>query len=196
MVLKVHLLKLAQQEVLTLVSNVGKVLARAVFLFCVCLVVVAHAGDDWQPILPEELKMTAEPLAPGAPAIYLYRQVDRDDKVGHEENYVRIKILTEEGRKQADLEIPFVKDLTKIRGIKARTLRPDGTIADFVGKSTKRRSSSPEGSDFLCKPLAFQMCRSEASSNTGTRKNGMRGSSTIRVGRLAKSCSPNAPHSA
>ena len=155
MVLKVHLLKLAQQEVLTLVSNVGKVLARAVFLFCVCLVAVAHAGDDWQPILPEELKMTAEPLAPGAPAIYLYRQVDRDDKVGHEENYVRIKILTEEGRKQADLEIPFVKDLTKIRGIKARTLRPDGTIADFVGQIYEKTIVKSRGVRLLVQTLSL-----------------------------------------
>ena len=138
-----------------MVSNVGKVLARAVFLFCVCLVAVAHAGDDWQPILPEELKMTAEPLAPGAPAIYLYRQVDRDDKVGHEENYVRIKILTEEGRKQADLEIAFVKDLTKIRGIKARTLHPDGSIADFVGQIYEKMIVKTRGVRLLAQTLSL-----------------------------------------
>ena len=45
--------------------------------------------------------MTSEPLAPGAPAIILYRQVDRDDngRTSHEDDYIRIKILTEEGRK-------------------------------------------------------------------------------------------------
>src|SRR5438105_13184875 len=37
------------------------------------------SGDDWQPISPEELKMTSLPEAPGAPAVILYRQVDRDD---------------------------------------------------------------------------------------------------------------------
>src|SRR5882724_35841 len=37
------------------------------------------AGDEWQPISQEELKMTSVPEAPGAPAVYLYRQVDRDD---------------------------------------------------------------------------------------------------------------------
>jgi hypothetical protein len=37
------------------------------------------AGDDWLPVTPEELKMIGEPKAPGAPAIYLYRQVDRKD---------------------------------------------------------------------------------------------------------------------
>jgi hypothetical protein len=36
-------------------------------------------GDEWQPISQEELKMTSVPEAPGAPAVILYRQVDRND---------------------------------------------------------------------------------------------------------------------
>jgi hypothetical protein len=70
-------------------------------------------GDEWLPISQEELKMTSEPKAPGAPAIILYHQVDRDDsnpKIPHEYNYVRKKIFTEEGRKYADVDIPVVKD--------------------------------------------------------------------------------------
>src|SRR5689334_13396020 len=74
-----------------------------------------NAGDEWQPISQEELKMASVPEAPGAPAVYLYRQVDRDDQESHEYNYVRIKILTEEGRKYADVEIPFLKDSGDIR---------------------------------------------------------------------------------
>jgi hypothetical protein len=89
-----------------------------------------------QPVSPDELKMTSEPLAPGAPAIILYRQVDRDDNVHtpHEDNYYRIKILTEEGRKHADIEIPFFKQNQNIVAVKARTIRPDGSIANFDGK--------------------------------------------------------------
>src|SRR5438034_11306327 len=59
-------------------------------------------GDEWLPVSPQELKVTGEPKAPGAPAIILYRQIDRDDsdaRTPHEYNYVRTKILTEEGRK-------------------------------------------------------------------------------------------------
>jgi len=41
------------------------------------------AGDGWQPISQEELKMISEPRAPGASAIILYRQVDRDDSTLH-----------------------------------------------------------------------------------------------------------------
>ena len=96
----------------------------------------ARAGIGFQPVSQEELKMTSEPLAPGAPAIILYRQVDRYDDihVPHEDNYLRIKILTEEGRKYADVEIPFYKQQEDIVNIHARTIRPDGSTADFGGK--------------------------------------------------------------
>jgi len=102
-------------------------------------VVVLCAGalpvraEDWLPISPEELKMTSEPHAPGAPAILLYRQVDRDDNGPTETNYARIKILREEGRKFADVEIPFYKGTESVRGIQARTIHPDGSIIDFNG---------------------------------------------------------------
>src|SRR5208337_1095037 len=94
------------------------------------------AGVGFQPVSPDELKMTSEPLAPGAPAIILYRQVDQDDNIHtpHEDHYVRIKILTEEGRKYADVEIPFSKENEDIVHVQARTIRPDGSIADFGGK--------------------------------------------------------------
>src|SRR5258708_12403442 len=38
---------------------------------------LVSAGDEWQPISQEELKMTSVPEAPEAPAIYLYRQVTK-----------------------------------------------------------------------------------------------------------------------
>lgn len=90
----------------------------------------------FQPVSPDELKMTSEPLAPGAPAIVLYRQVDKDDNIHtpHEDSYFRIKILTEEGRKHADVEIPFLKEAEDVASIKARTIKPDGSIVDFGGK--------------------------------------------------------------
>jgi len=84
MVPKVHLLSSTPRKVLTLASPIAKFLALISLLAFVCLgSVFASTPEDWQPIVPEELKMTAEPLAPGAPAVYLYRQVDRDDQNGH-----------------------------------------------------------------------------------------------------------------
>jgi hypothetical protein len=107
-------------------------------LFCLTLLLPksALAGAGFQPVNPDELKMTSEPLAPGAPAIILYRQVDRDDNryTPHEDSYLRIKILTEEGRKHGNVEIPFSKAYENITGIHARTIKPDGTIVEFDGK--------------------------------------------------------------
>ena len=115
----------------------------------------ALAVDDWQPVLPEELKMTSEPKAPGAPAIYLYRQVDRNDQTGQENSYLRIKILTEEGRKNADVEIYFYKDLIEVRDIRARTIRPDGSIAEFDGKIYEKTIVKAKEVRFLAKTFTL-----------------------------------------
>lgn len=113
------------------------------------------AGDEWLPITPEELKMTSEPKAPGAPAVILYRQIDRDDSDSREHNYVRTKIFTEEGRKYADVEIPFVKGRENIRNIKARTVRPDGSIADFDGKVYEKEIVKARGFKVLEKTFTL-----------------------------------------
>jgi len=115
------------------------------------------AGDEWQPISQEELKMTSVPEAPGAPAIYLYRQVDRDDSghTPHEYDYARIKILTEEGRKYADVEIPFFKDEGNIHSIKARTIRPDGSIVNFEGKAFDKTIVKAKGLKYLAKTFTL-----------------------------------------
>lgn len=113
------------------------------------------AGDEWLPINPEELKMTSEPKAPGAPAIILYRQIDRDDSESRERNYVRTKIFTEEGRKHADVEIPFFKGQENIRNIKARTVRPDGSISSFDGKVYEKEIVKARGFKFLAKTFTL-----------------------------------------
>jgi hypothetical protein len=113
------------------------------------------SGDDWLPISPEELKMTSVPEAPGAPAVILYRQVDRDDETSREINYVRIKILNEEGRKYADISIPFVKGSESIQGLKARTIRPDGSIVNFDGKMYDKEIVKARGVKYLARSLSL-----------------------------------------
>ncbi len=79
--------------------------SRSFGLFLLAFLVTLLANPSWavnfQPVSPDELKMTSEPKAQGVPAIILFRQVDRDDRghTAHEDVYFRIKILTEEGRK-------------------------------------------------------------------------------------------------
>jgi hypothetical protein len=90
---------------------------------------------SFQPVSPDELKMTQEPAAPGAAAVILYRQIDRDDNglTPHEDNYCRIKILTREGLKYAAIEIPFAQGNEKIVQLTARSVKPDGTIVPYDG---------------------------------------------------------------
>jgi uncharacterized protein DUF3857 len=115
-------------------------------------------ADEWLPISPEELQMTSEPKAPGAPAIILYRQVDRDDSnamTPHEYNYVREKIFTEEGRKRADVEIPFFKENESIVNIRARTVRPDGSVLNFDGKVYDQEIIKARGLKLLAKTFTL-----------------------------------------
>ena len=94
-------------------------------------------AEGFQPISLDELKVTSEPQAPGAPAIILDREVNRDDRglTAHEDDYYRIKILKEEGRKYADIEIPYFNENgNKIINLHARTIRPDGSTTNFDGK--------------------------------------------------------------
>jgi hypothetical protein len=117
----------------------------------------AKAGIGFQPVSSDELKMTSEPLAPGAPAIILYRQVDRDDnsRTSHEDNYFRIKIFTEEGRKHADIEIPFFKGNENVANVRGRTIRPDGSIVNFEGKVFEKELVKGRGVKYLAKTFTL-----------------------------------------
>jgi len=119
--------------------------------------VTASASVGFQPISPEELKMTSEPQAPGAPAIILFRQVDRDDngQTSHEDNYIRIKILTEEGRKYADVEIPYFGGAGNIEGVRARTIKPDGTVVNFQGTVFEKTIVKAKGVKYLAKTFTL-----------------------------------------
>jgi hypothetical protein len=90
-------------------------------------------ADDWLPISPEERAMTKDPGGSGSHAILLYRSVDTDDVNSVESHYYRIKVFTEEGKKYGNVEIAYVKGNTKIDDLKARTIRPDGSVLEFKG---------------------------------------------------------------
>jgi Domain of Unknown Function with PDB structure (DUF3857) len=129
--------------------------AAPLLFFFAAHVSIRCLAADWPAASPEELKMTDEPQAPGAPAIYLFRQVDRDDFKGTEYTYVRIKILREEGRKYADVELEYVKDVGSIHDIQARTVRPDGTIVNFEGKPFDKTIVKTKGVRYLAKTFTI-----------------------------------------
>lgn len=62
-----------------------------------------YAFDDWQPISPEELKMTADP-AHLADAVILYHEETADDMTRHRYVYLRVKVLTDKGKDRANVD--------------------------------------------------------------------------------------------
>ena len=105
--------------------------------------VAVRAQTSFVAPTPEELAMTALPGFPGAAALVLNREEVTKDDLHVVHHYERIKILTKEGEKYANVELPFVttsevgmeegndKTLGEISG---RTIHPDGTIIPFKGK--------------------------------------------------------------
>jgi hypothetical protein len=104
---------------------------------------VARASDTFTPPTKEELAMKELPGYPGVSAVVLnFEEMTKDD-LHVIQRYERIKILTEDGKKYANVELPYVK--TSESGIIAgndktvgeivgRTVHPDGTIIPFTGK--------------------------------------------------------------
>lgn len=91
-------------------------------------------AQNWPPITPDDLKMTSIAEKPGAAAVILLRQETDSDKDNIYWVYRRIKILTEAGRKYADVELPYLPDESEIKEISGRTIHADGTIIPFTGK--------------------------------------------------------------
>jgi hypothetical protein len=106
---------------------------RSILLF-VLLASTSLLRAQFQQPTDEELKMTAEPKAPGAAAIYLYREETTDDMAHYQTFYERIKVLTEKGKEQATIHIPYYRTNFKVSDIKGRTIHADGTIVPLTAK--------------------------------------------------------------
>lgn len=98
------------------------------------LFVPSFLHAQFQQPTQEELKMTSDPMAPGAAAVYLDYNETTDDPLHFYSVYARIKVLTEKGKELATVEIPYESTNFKVTGIKARTIHSDGTIVPLVGK--------------------------------------------------------------
>ncbi|MFZ1938560.1 MAG: DUF3857 domain-containing protein [Terracidiphilus sp.] len=76
----------------------------------------------------DELKMTSDPKAPGAAAVYLYREETTDDDRHFHTYYARIKVLTEKGKDLATVRIPYERGESKVEHIEGRTIHADGKV--------------------------------------------------------------------
>ncbi len=118
------------------------------------------AVSDWPDIPADELGMKDDPSNPGARAIVLYREVMTDDAKYVESHYYRIKILTEEGRKYADIEIPYFAKAASIEEIRARVVQPDGKSTVFSGQVFDKLVVKARKAKFQAKTLTLPEARS------------------------------------
>jgi hypothetical protein len=82
----------------------------------------------------EELQMTSDPKAPGAGAVYLYREETVDDRLHFHETYARVKILAEKGKELATVHVPYERGNFKVTDIRGRTIHSDGTVIPLTAK--------------------------------------------------------------
>ncbi len=113
-----------------------------------------YAFDDWQPINPEELKMTMDPAHP-ADAMILYHEETADDMTRHTYVYKRVKVFTDKGKDRANVEIPYDASIGGVADIKARTIAPDGTITPFTGKAFNSTIVKAHGVKYLAKTFTL-----------------------------------------
>src|SRR6476620_1055625 len=108
---------------------------RVVYLlFLVPIFLVMQARADWPTINPEDLKMTDLAEQKGAPAVVLLREEVADDPNNNHSVYMRIKVLTETGKRYTDVEIPYYKRGFRVDSVSGRTVHADGSIVPFNGR--------------------------------------------------------------
>ena len=108
-------------------------LSRSALLALLALTPVLHAQKFQEPSRAD-LQMTADPAAPGAPAVYLDIQETTDNRSHYVSEYARIKVLTEAGKEYATVEVPRSGGQAPPI-IEGRTIHPDGTIVPLTGKA-------------------------------------------------------------
>jgi hypothetical protein len=116
----------------------------------------------------EELKMTTDPKAPGAAAVYLNVEEVTNDPIHYQTFYARIKILSEKGKELATVDVPpYLRGTSKIVDIKGRTIHSDGTIIPLVGKPQDLlvvKSKTKEGDQMQVNRKVFTLPSAEVGS--------------------------------
>jgi hypothetical protein len=86
------------------------------------------AHGQFQAPTKEELSMTSDPKAPGAAAVYLYREEKDDDPHHFRSVYARIKVLSEKGKDLATVHIKYQRNF----------------VINITGDNSSRSGSSSE----------------------------------------------------
>ncbi|MGB9147282.1 MAG: DUF3857 and transglutaminase domain-containing protein [Acidobacteriaceae bacterium] len=131
---------------------------RGFFIFCLTLIACLPAvgSSEWTQPTPEQLKMTSDPAAPDAPAVYLFREEIVDDHEHFHRVYAQVKILNEKGKEEfSDIEIPYEAGVANIREVAGRTIEPDGTVVPFTGKPYVKELVKTGGEKIMAKVFSM-----------------------------------------
>jgi len=134
-------------------------------LFALCCVASASSSllhAQFQAPTKEELEMTSDPKAPGADAVYLYREERTDDALHYHSEYVRIKILTEKGKELATVRTPYEHRNFKVTDIQGRTIHSDGTAIPLKTKPSDLMDVKTK--DFQLNTMVFTLPNVEVGS--------------------------------
>lgn len=128
----------------------------ACFISVICLVTLTSTvRAQWTAPTAEELKMTSQPEVPGAAAVYLFREETTDDRLHTWNKYIRLKVLTEGGKKYANVELTQHSSSDyggySVNDIAGRTIHPDGTIVPFTGKPMEKLVEKGQGFKAMAK---------------------------------------------
>ena len=113
-------------------------------LFLPFAIVPLASYGQFQPSSKSELAMTADPVAPGAAAVYLYREEVDDDSHAFRTIYARIKVLTEEGKAAAIVHIDFPKTFV-FNAQGAGSSRMTGGLTGLSGQAPEGPASQNSG---------------------------------------------------
>src|SRR5580692_9103475 len=112
-----------------------QILAGTVLTLAALAQPIVGVAQKFQEPTKEELQMTSDSKAPGAPAVFLYREETTDNRNHYISEYARIKVLTELGKEWATVEVPYAPGYTATPAIEARTIHSDGTVIPLAGRA-------------------------------------------------------------
>jgi hypothetical protein len=126
-------------------------------LFSLCCLLLAGypLRAQFQAPSHEELAMTSDPKAPGADAVYLYREETTNDNLHFHSVFARIKVLTDKGKELATVRVPYERRNFKVTDIQGRTIHADGTVIPLSAKPSDLMNLKTK--DFQINTMVFTL---------------------------------------
>ncbi|MBN1212579.1 MAG: DUF3858 domain-containing protein [candidate division Zixibacteria bacterium] len=99
---------------------------------------------EWEEVSQQDWDIKNDSAYRDDKAVMIFEKIYADDKDLQENNfyrtiYRRIRILNEEGRQWADVDVPFLDESQKVLDIKARTILPGGDIIELAQDQIKEK---------------------------------------------------------